>query len=385
MIRKFLLTICLLLAVVSEATAADENRIFKCEPYLQQPVDSGITVTWVTAVPTYSWIEYGTDAQHLVPMHLTWNGIIEANDLIHRFRLSHLQPGQKYYYRVCSREITKYEAYNKQFGPTATSPVHSFTLPKTSDTDFTMIIYNDLHDRMATYDQLAALVKDVPRDFTIFNGDCLADIDSAAEGLRLIAHMNEGAQAADVPVLYLRGNHETRNQFSLLLRQYVDFVGDKSYQAFNWGDTRFVVYDCGEDKSDDHKEYFGLDDFAAFRQAETVFLRHELHSKAFRKAKCRVLIGHVPLFGNTDDYQPCRDAWLPFLAKASFNIAIGAHIHAYTYQPADSVHAYPVVTGGGPSTNVKDEDVATVMVLQKRGRQLSLRVIRADGTELLKL
>ena len=61
-------------------------------------------------------------------------------------------------------------------------------------------------------------------------------------------------------------------------------MGDKTYGAFNWGDTRFVLLDCGEDKTDDHWVYYGLNDFSGFRDEQTEFLRRELHSKAFRQA-----------------------------------------------------------------------------------------------------
>ena len=41
------------------------GKIFRTEPYLQNPVGNGITVMWQTTVPTYSWVEYGTDKEHL--------------------------------------------------------------------------------------------------------------------------------------------------------------------------------------------------------------------------------------------------------------------------------------------------------------------------------
>ena len=46
-------------------------------------------------------------------------------------------------------------------------------------------------------------------------------------------------RAEEKPVFYLRGNHEIRNAYSLHLRRLLYYMGDKTYGAFNWGDTRF--------------------------------------------------------------------------------------------------------------------------------------------------
>ena len=83
-----------------------------------------------------------------------------------------------------------------------------------------------------------------------------------------------------MPVFYLRGNHEIRNAYSIQLRELFDYVGDKTYGAFNWGDTRFVMLDCGEDKPDTTWVYYGLNDFSQLRQDQIGFLKEELNSKA---------------------------------------------------------------------------------------------------------
>lgn len=47
---------------------------------------------------------------------------------------------------------------------------------------------------------------------------------------------------------FMRGNHEIRNAYSIGLRNHFDYVDNKIYGAFNWGNTRIVMLDCGEDK-----------------------------------------------------------------------------------------------------------------------------------------
>ena len=57
--------------------------------------------------------------------------------------LDDLQPGQKYYYRVCSQEMLLYQAYKKVFGNTARSAFSEFTLPVTGTDSFSAVVFND--------------------------------------------------------------------------------------------------------------------------------------------------------------------------------------------------------------------------------------------------
>lgn len=359
------------------------DKIFRTEPYLQNPVGNGITVMWQTTVPTYSWVEYGTDKNQLKKARTIVDGQVICNDLQNKIRLNDLEPGKTYYYRICSQEIMLYQAYKKVFGETAVSDFHTFTLPAASETDFTAIIFNDLHKHSETLQALYKQVKDVDYDFVIFNGDCIDDPANHDEATRFLSELNETVGAADVPVFYLRGNHEIRNAYSIGLRKLFDYVGDKTYGAFNWGDTRIVMLDCGEDKPDDHWVYYGLNDFSALRGAQVGFLKEELASKPFKQATKRVLIHHVPIYGkDVDRYNPCLELWSGLLAKAPFNVCINAHTHRNAYYPKGDANGnnFPVIVGGGYRM-----DGATVMVLQKKGKDMTLKVLNTKGETLQEL
>ena len=379
--------------VVNEPAASDHRpivaeiafmqpaaQIFRTEPYLQNPVGNGITVMWQTTVPAYSWVEYGTDKNQLKKARTIVDGQVICNDLQNKVRLNDLEPGKTYYYRVCSQEIMLYQAYKKVFGETAVSDFHSFTLPASSDADFTTIIFNDLHKHSETLQALYKQVKDVDYDFVIFNGDCIDDPKDHDEATHFLSELNETVGAADVPVFYLRGNHEIRNAYSIGLRSLFDYVSDKTYGAFNWGDTRIVMLDCGEDKPDDHWVYYGLNDFSALREAQVGFLKEELASKPFKHAAKRRLIHHIPIYGKeVDRYKPCLELWGGLLAKAPFNICINAHTHRHAYYPKGTANGnnFPIMVGGGYRM-----DGATVMVLQKKGKEMTLRVLNAKGETL---
>ena len=364
--------------LVELRTAEKADKIFRMKPYLQNPVGNGITVMWETTVPAYCWVEYGTDTTQLKRARTIVDGQVVCNNYLHKIRIDGLQPGQKYYYRVCSQEILLYQAYKKVFGNTAQSAFSEFTLPATDTDSFTAVVFNDLHQHTQTFRALCQQIKNVNYDFVVFNGDCVDDPASHDQATAFISELTEGVCGDRIPTFFMRGNHEIRNAYSIGLRDHYDYVGDRTYGSFNWGDTRIVMLDCGEDKPDDHWVYYGLNDFTQLRNEQVDFLKKELSSKEFKKAGKRVLIHHIPLYGN-DGKNLCANLWTKLLEKAPFNISLNAHTHKYAYHPKGELgNNYPVIIGGGYKM-----DGATVMILEKKKDELRVKVLNAKGKILL--
>ena len=364
--------------LVELRTAEKADKIFRMKPYLQNPVGNGITVMWETTVPAYCWVEYGTDTTQLKRARTIVDGQVVCNNYLHKIRIDGLQPGQKYYYRVCSQEILLYQAYKKVFGNTAQSAFSEFTLPATDTDSFTAVVFNDLHQHTQTFRALCQQIKNVNYDFVVFNGDCVDDPVDHNQATSFISELTEGVCGDRIPTFFMRGNHEIRNAYSIGLRDHYDYVGDRTYGSFNWGDTRIVMLDCGEDKPDDHWVYYGLNDFTQLRNEQVDFLKKELSSKEFKKAGKRVLINHIPLYGN-DGKNLCANLWTKLLEKAPFNISLNAHTHKYAYHPKGELgNNYPVIIGGGYKM-----DGATVMILEKKKDELRVKVLNAKGKILL--
>jgi predicted MPP superfamily phosphohydrolase len=372
--------IFLFLLLTTSLSAASSEAIFRTKPYLQNPTGNGITVTWLTNVPVYSWVEYGTDSTKLSKAHTIVDGQVISNNKLHKIRLHDLMPEQTYYYRICSREITSYQAYSKTFGETAQSAFSTFTLPSEKTTDFTAVVFNDLHKRKETLKALCSQLNGIDYDFVFFNGDCIDDPSDENNAVAFLTELTEAVGADHTPIFFLRGNHEIRNAYSIELRSLMDYVGDKTYSAFSWGDTRFVQMDCGEDKPDSTPVYYGLNDFSGLRMDQVGFLKKEFKTKAFKKAEKRILIHHIPIFGITDEYNPCKELWGELLNKQKFDLSVNGHMHQFAFHEPGTAQGnkYPVVVGGGPSM-----DGATVILLQKKGKELKLRVLNAKGEQLL--
>ncbi|MBO5919815.1 MAG: metallophosphoesterase [Bacteroidales bacterium] len=360
--------------VVKLRTALEANELMRTKPYLQNPTNGGMTIMWETIIPAYSWVEYGTDTTQLERARLLVDGQAEFNESVHKIRLEGLKPGVKYYYRVCSQEILYYGGYHKIFGNTAVSPFYSFVTAQDDADSFTALVFNDIHQRKHIFEALYRHVKDVDYDFVVFNGDCIDDPKDHNQASGTLKFLTESVNGSSIPTIFIRGNHEIRNAYSIGLRKHLEYAGGKTYSAFNWGDTRIVILDCGEDKKDDHREYSGLNDFTSLREEQVEFLKEELSSKAFKKADKRILFHHIPIYGMQGS-NLCEPLWRPMLDKAPFDVAFNAHTHQYAFHPEKSTeNNYPVFIGGG-----KSMDNATIFVVHKSKGKLSVKVINTAG------
>lgn len=352
------------------------NQVMRTIPYLQQPGADEMTVMWMTHVPCRSWVEYGTDTTNLTRARSFIEGEMVANNKLNRIRLEGLHPGTRYYYRVVSQEITLYRAYHKEFGDTIYSPFHSFRTLDEKAENFTVAIFNDLHKNYRLFDKLSAQIKDANCDLVIFNGDCIDDAENEEAIVGTIDYYGRKYGSESIPSIYLRGNHETRGEYSVLLWDYLGRTGgDRTYGSFTLGDTRFVLMDAGEDKPDTHPVYYDMNDFTGYRMEQAAFLTREIASKPFKKASKRVLIHHIPIYGQTDSYNPCLEIWGPVMDKARFDICLNAHTHRYNHlSKGEAGNPFPVVVGGG-----NGEETATFALLQKRGKALTLTVYDTAG------
>ena len=355
------------------------QNVFRSKPFLQNPTDGGLTVSWFTNVPSHGWIEYGETPELGLRKELIVDGQVICNIRNHKIRLDNLKPGATYHYRVCSREISLYQAYRKEFGPTVRSETFSFKLPEANTRNFTAVIFNDLHRSKPVIDALAKVLeeKDCKPDFIVFNGDCIDDPADEDEAVDYLAYMSGKTNACYVPFIFLRGNHEIRNAYSIRLRDLIDYPGDRTYGAFSWGDTRFVTLDCGEDKPDTTWVYYGLNDFNAMRHDQARFLREELQTPAWRSATRRFLIHHIPVYG-LNGYNPCLEIWGPLLSSAPFDLSLSGHTHRHAYHPKGSLNNnFPVIIGGGNRV-----ETSTVMILRKQNSGFALTVLDAQGSTL---
>ncbi len=138
-------------------------------------------------------------------------GAVHSADIENNIKLDNLKPGTRYYYRVCAMEILYKGAHSNHFGAdTLRTPFHSFRTPALKEEDFTCLVFNDLHEHGETLAHLKHLAKDIDYDFVIFNGDCLPEPRNREHAISMIHSLTDEV---------------------------------KTYSAFTWGNTRFLLLD----------------------------------------------------------------------------------------------------------------------------------------------
>ncbi|VGO20818.1 hypothetical protein SCARR_02885 [Pontiella sulfatireligans] len=381
--RSFLGTTGLLgaaaLAFANEERVGEGNAasLVGVGPYLQNVDDTGATVMWLTNVKCHSWVEWGeTDALGKKAQMIV-DGQVAANNTLNRIRLAGLRPGRRYFYRICSREITRYGPYKVEWGRLENSEIKSFETANPDSDALKCIFFNDIHDNLPLFSKLVEQVDGLDYDLSIFNGDCFNDPATEEKVLRSLATYNQGINAASTPVVYLRGNHEIRGAYSRQWPGLVDNPGGKQYFALSRGPVRFIFLDCGEDKADSHWAYSGLNDFEGFHREQAEWLEQEIVKPEFTQAKYRVLVHHIPIYGlNPDSFNPWKTLWGPILNRAGFDMSIHGHTHRAAIHPPHTAgdHNYPVIIGGG-----KKMGDGTVTILEVNKDGLSATILDAHG------
>lgn len=336
---------------LNSLTVADEKTILKAGPYLQSPDTDKITIRWLTNVPCYSWVEYGEHKDKLDKKAQRVNyGLVQAYNTVNVITIDGLQPGQPYFYRICSKKVADFQPYHVTYGDSYISEVFAFETVNHHAEQVSFLIFNDIHDRPESFPLLMQYQGADKKDFVFLNGDMF---NFQTDEDQLVSHLLQpfAGLFATVPFFFSRGNHETRGKFARHLPEYFNSEEPKFYFTFQYGPMYAIVLDSGEDKPDDAKEYYGIVDFDDYRLQQAEWLKKEVEKPAFKKAKYKIVFSHIPLYYSGDWHGTlhCRQVWGPILNKAKIDLLISGHTHVYGIHPAVAgEHNYPIVIGGGP-------------------------------------
>ena len=358
--KKILSTI-LALAACTTLTAQD----FKIThgPWLCDLTSDGVTVVWATSKPALSWVEVAEDdgrsfyaAEH-TRHYETVAGRKQAHKTLHAVRLNNLRPGTKYCYRIFSQEVLEWKhGDNVLYGRTVASNVYKRapfrfrTFPATG-TDCSFVILNDIHGRADDMTELCREINFGKHDFVMLNGDMSSSIENEEQLFRDFIDASVNLYASETPILYNRGNHETRGVFADSLGDYFPGRDGRFYGIYRYGDVCILLLDCGEDKPDDHAEYNGLADYDAYRAEECAWLKKAVRSEEFLTASARIVLLHIPpAAGAWHGSVHLNELFVPVLNEAGIDLMLCGHDHRYSFHPAGERDAkFPIVVNDNRS------------------------------------
>ena len=321
-------------------------------PFLQAPSETGVTISWATSRKCVPRIEYRPESSARwltnIPAH---HGLVDADVTVHNVTLTGLAPGTAYRYRVGSREIAAFGAYKTTYGASVTSPEYAFTTLDSRKPTTAFVVVNDRHENVAPLAASLASVEWSNVDMAFLNGDMVHSFKDEPQLYRCVVDPCVESFATRIPLVYVRGNHDTRGSFARRLLDYFPTGSGRYYYTLRQGPVVFLVLDGGEDKPDESSEYSGLVSFEPYLRREVEWLARQIEEPAFQKAPFRVCLMHIPP-ARKPDPKFIRPQWLldnvvPLLNQGKVDLLLCGHTHHYAIQPVghDGL-GFPVVTGG---------------------------------------
>ena len=345
-------------ALAPKMLSAEEKLAFIHGPYLLDPSENAVTVVWITNVKCVSKIEYGTGENFRT--FPTWGsivqtassssyGLIDANTKIHKIRITGLKPGHKYRYRLVSKQILQFNPYEVLFGDTIVSDVYQFETLNRQKVEFLFGVATDIHGDAASLDTLLQQLPIKSLDMMFFTGDILSWVDNEEQIFDGFLDMCVNHFAKEIPLIFLRGNHETRGHFARNLMQYFPHSSGRFYYSFNHGPVHFILLDSGEDKPDSHPVYAGLVDFDRYRDEQAEWLKKDIQSELFKNALYKIVLCHIPPFmgGRGHGEQDITQKWGPILNEAGIDLMFSGHKHRYSFtEMSEDKSDFPIVIIG---------------------------------------
>lgn len=362
---------------------AQEKLAITHGPYLQHLTDNAVTIIWTTNQAAVSWVELApNDSTHFYlkerPKYFSAEYGFKDVSMLHIIRLSHLQPGTTYRYRVYSQEVLSHEGTKVQYGTVAATNVYSerpltfTTTNSTNESKISFVVVNDIHGRNDLLENLLNKADFKTSGFIFFNGDMVSDMRSEEQLFGGFMDTAIRLFAKEKPMYYARGNHETRGNFANTFPKYFASPSGKLYYLLRRGPVCFVVLDSGEDKPDSDIEYSGIVAFDPYRDAEHDWLREALKSPEFVSAPFKVAVVHMPPFGGWHGEDEIASKFVPLLNEAKVDVMLCGHLHKYVNQkPANGVN-FPVIVN---SNN-------TVVRAEATNQQLTLKILNEKGEQV---
>jgi 3',5'-cyclic AMP phosphodiesterase CpdA len=196
-------------------------------------------------------------------------------------------------YTVCYRVIRKRKpyftdageelCYESDFRPVQSSPVRIYHVADAHNlVDEPVAAGSYFGDRL---------------DLLVLNGD-IPNHSGKIEYFTVIHEIAAKLTGGEIPVIFSRGNHDTRGIYAEKIADHTPTDCGRSYYTFRVGHVWGIVLDCGEDKPDDHAEYGHTVCCEDFRRRETEYIKDVIKNRKTEYeadgVENRLVICHVP-------------------------------------------------------------------------------------------
>ncbi len=321
-------------------------------------------IVWETSFKGSGCVKYTYNGEEKVIWDSN-NGIIASDDTVHSVRVPK-EELRGNTYTVESQFIPFKFAYHCLKGKTAESEPITFGGEEKED-GINILCIADIHEMEKEMNKALSHVEEKP-DLICMIGDITSEMRTKDQFTKYLLKDAADLSGGAIPVVFTRGNHETRGEYAAVLADYLGDEDGKFYYTFDFGALSAVVIDSGEDKEDSHKEYSGLVNFEDLRNKEYEWLC-ELDEDDF-EGKYKVVFSHDPILDNH-----LGKDWTAPLKDLGMELIVGGHWHESRFDEGE----LPVFIVGG---NLGEGKWAASM-MKLEGGKISLKTVDTEGNVLL--
>lgn len=295
-------------------------------------VGENYQITVLVNSETVMWVKVGDKC-----FYDESNGILRSAKRIHKITVPAAILEQECCYTICYRRVIKRKAY---FSLTHSVEEVDFRFRRVQGDMVRAYHIADAHNMIDEPVKCAErFKKEIGEiDFLILNGDVPEDSDRI-KNFDTIYEIVSRITKGEIPVVFSRGNHDTRGVFAENIAEYTPCENGNSYFSFKLGNIWGLVLDCGEDKLDNHTEYGNMVACSFFRENETRFLEAlaENGQSQFNNetVEHRIVIAHNPFTRRYPEpfniEEDTYTYWAKILKeKIKPQIMICGHIHKFS-------------------------------------------------------
>lgn len=322
---------------------------------------SNYAVIWATSAKGSGCVRFTVNGKEKT----VWDagsGSIKTHDTVHSVKISKSEfDGCEY--KVISQRVDFKFGYSAIKGKTVESPLYKFKKLEKED-NISILCISDIHDREAEMKKALQHIG-TNHDLIVLLGDISSELEYKKRFIDRIIRVAGEISGGTTPVIYTRGNHETRGEFASQLINYFPTDTGEFWFKINFGPLSGLVLDSGEDKDDGHIEYSGLVDFKSYREREYKMLCG-LNAEDF-KGRYKIAFCHFPVLSNhfgTD--------WSAPLKKCGMQLLCGGHTHTVEFIDGE----LPSFIEGGKCNKAKYFAVSSIIL--KDGK-MHLKTVTDSG------
>lgn len=283
-------------------------------------VEDEYQIVFSTSDSAVAWVEIGGENYYDL-----YAGSMRSADKVHKVTVPQTVLDEAKGYTVCAQQMIYRGPFGGYKGETI-SQSYDFRPVDPSD-GIQHVALSDVHEAVEA--ATAAATTRNNTDFVILIGDLVSMVETEQDA-QLANELAHGITGGEIPVIYARGNHEIKGEYSEVLYKY---VGSKNQEYYYWvtlgSDVFSVVLDIGEDHEDDWWEYYGTAQFELYRDSQVEMLEEILSEGDYENYRYRMGICHIPVnyVGSKGYFEEFNKEVTSLLNQLDVDIALSGHKH----------------------------------------------------------